>query len=345
MNQLALSLALSDWYAPFVGAVPGVIVGGLLTLLYQRWSQGQRRFRSALRVSRAASSYDPRSDGILTLWLWSPSRRLSQASLRTLTVRPDTPRHHILSGPTYDSLVADLEHQGVSGDNVHVLKINRDFRESARSQNFEVTLTRCSYAEVIASHRLVTSNEHLQRDLAARFEGSVDDVLDVLPPTSTSANILVLSSRGRALALRRSNHVQLFPSQWGLGINETMKFHDEAGATEDFFSVVYRGLEEELGLFRDDYSAPHVTALTYAVLDDFGITAVVRLLPHISEAEVLDRMSRSHSSFEHDDAKWIRVRKRLVETMMNEGRVRGVDGEWVFFSRFSMRELWRYRNA
>lgn len=333
----------TEWYSPFIGAVPGVVVGGVLTVLYQRWTWGQRRVRSALRVSKAANSYDPVTDEILPLWTWSPNRRLKQASLRTVPVRPMDNRQHLLAGEEFAMLVAELTANGAAGDNVQILGFERDYRESARSQVFEVTLGLTQYSEVLASQRLMASRQELRQQLLRHFDGGPTDFLAQVPPTSTSANVLVVSARGRALALRRSRTVELFAGQWSFGINETMKYRDEGGGVEDFFAVVHRGLEEELGLFRDEYRGPDITALSYRLLDDFGVTAVVQLQPHISEQEVIDRMWRSHSSFEHDDARWIPIRRATVNTMMRHRRVKGVDGEWIYFARFSLRELWRYR--
>jgi 8-oxo-dGTP pyrophosphatase MutT (NUDIX family) len=320
-----------------------VIVGGLLTVLYQRWTWGQRRVRAALRVSKAANAYDPGSDEILSLWTWSPNRRLKQASLRTVPVRPTADRRHLLAGEEFDALAAEFAASGAAGDNVQILGFERDYRESARSQSFEVTLGLTQYSEVLASQRLMASRPELRQQLRAHFDSDPNSFLAQVPPTSTSANVLVVSARGRVLALRRSRTVELFAGQWGFGINETMKYRDEGGGIEDFFAVVHRGLEEELGLFRDEYRGPEITAVTYRLLDDFGVTAVVQLQPHISEQEVIDRMWRSHSSFEHDDARWIPIRRATVNTLMRHGRVKGVDGEWIYFARFSLRELWRYR--
>jgi hypothetical protein len=202
----------TEWYSPFIGAVPGVIVGGLLTVLYQRWTWGQRRVRAALRVSKAANAYDPGSDEILSLWTWSPNRRLKQASLRTVPVRPTADRRHLLAGEEFDALAAEFAASGAAGDNVQILGFERDYRESARSQSFEVTLGLTQYSEVLASQRLLASRPELRQQLRAHFDSDPNSFLAQVPrltmvqasaantPQATSFLHVPSVSRGKAQA-------------------------------------------------------------------------------------------------------------------------------------------------
>jgi hypothetical protein len=145
--------------------------------------------------------------------------------------------------------------------------------------------------------------------------------LDYLPgasPATVVANVVVHSSRGHLLAVRRSGSVDTAVGLWTIGIYETMIMepHRPKGEREDLYTLCERGLREEVGLEIDrDYD--HVMLSWFGI---YGPLLRTHLVAHIKiklpEAAVIDALEGSEGLYEADAYEWFKPNKQAVKQVL-----------------------------
>ncbi|MEU9075105.1 NUDIX domain-containing protein [Kitasatospora sp. NPDC048538] len=320
-----------------------LLLGVVTNLVYDFAKYGGSRVPLA-RVRRAsltpgARAHDPEADGLVPLITWSATRPLSPATLVT-DYGGRVERPHALSTPAWRDEVDRQRAAGAAGRTAYVSRLTVDHGEHSRARVCEVRIAESDYAECMATTRLGREDADSARRVREALELGLTGFVAVAPPTMVSACVAVRDRAGRLLLLRRSLAVNTFPAQWTVGINETMKYRDEPGAAEDFYGLVHRGLEEELGLRPEDVGPPVISWLGWsAPASCFTLVATVR--SGLDAAEIDLRREACHSTFEHDMAAWVPFTRKAVSALVEGGDCPDGSRRWSYLAPLVAREAWR----
>jgi len=280
-------------------------------------------------------------DGLYPLVTWSRDRPLVPERLVTTYVGR-LQRPHLFDYPLWRERVLQLEAEGEAGRTAYPVHMAVDHGEHPRAHLFRVMIAESDFAEVLATYQLAGGVPELGGALLTAVGLGIDELLQVVPPTSLTASVAVISPRDHFLVLRRSLSVRTFRAQWTVGVNETMKYADEPGAEETFFSLAHRGLREELGLDPEDYGPMVVSWLGWSQpAACFLFVATVRTT--LSEGEVERRRGMSHSVYEHDMAAWLPLNPRTVGRVIVGDRCPDGSDRWSYFAPLVASEMWRSR--
>jgi hypothetical protein len=331
-----------DWLIALLGAIG---VGALGNLAYELVKNGTLRAPRLLRIvdrsPRSLGEYDVRIDGLTPLVTWSRHRPLTRRTLRTDYVGRLS-RSHLFDQSDWHERVAENIRRGDGGRTCYIEALTVDHGEHEAATICRVSLAESSYPEAMATHELAKADSGKGANLHEALETGMDSFLRLVPPTSLSFSVAVVSKRNRTLALRRSLSVRTYANRWSIGINETMKYSTEPGAREDFFGLIERGLFEELGVDRGEYSDPVITWLGWS--QDaccFHGVAIVRL--RIEEVELEQRRGACHSVYEHDALAWLRMDKGQIWKIIEGRDCPDGTGNWLYLSPLVAQELWRNR--
>ncbi|RKT12307.1 hypothetical protein BX285_6277 [Streptomyces sp. 1114.5] len=333
-----------QWLLGLGGAL---LLGMLTNLVYDFAKYGGSRLGSrvpAPRVRRAslsaaARAHDVRADGLAPLITWSAARPLTPGTLVTSydgrVVRP-----HVLDRVGWDAEVARQREAGAAGRTAYLTRLTVDHGEHSAARVCEVTIAESDYAECMATTRLGREDAEAGRLLREALDEGLTGFVATAPPTMVSACVAVRDRGGRLLLLRRSLAVRTFPAQWTVGINETMKYRDEPGAAEDFYALVHRALEEELGLLPADVGPTVITWLGWSEpASCYTLVATVRA--RLDAAEIDRRREACHSTFEHDLAVWVPFTRRSVSELVEGGACPDGSRRWSYLAPLVAREAWR----
>jgi hypothetical protein len=327
-------------------ATCGALVLGIVTnLAYDLIKTGSIRLPGRIdrrALPQSARRHDIADDGMTPLVTWSRERPLSPQSLETTFVGR-LERAHFLDNSEWNANVSKYVELGRAGRTAYIANIEVDTHEHERAQRFRVSIAESSYAECLAALETTTDRKHVAR-VSAELSRGLSQFTSNAPPTMVSACISVVSRNGMVLALRRSLAVEVFPGQWTLGINESMKYRSEPGDAEDFYSLIRRGLKEELGLDSQDYGKIVLSWLGWSSSAMcWIIVAAVKSRLHPSEIE--GRRNDCHSVYEHDSILWIPLaRKPLANIVLNRCHQLGGTGTWSYLAPTVAMETWRIRN-
>ena len=330
----------------WVFATLGALVLGLATnAVYDLVKHGavRRPFvgdRSSL--PSAARSYDSTADGLYPFVTWSRSRQLVPERLETAYVGR-LERRHVLSGDPWDRHVRDFEESGERGRTAYISALEVDTGEHPGAHAFRVTIAESSYAQCLTTKALLDSGEPVRGHVLTTVREGARAFARVAPPTMVSACVAVINSENRLLALRRSLAVRTYPAQWTVGINESMKYNDEPGQEEDFFGLVRRGLQEELGLGEGTYGEIRISWLGWSNISGaYTLVAVVR--SNLRSTEIDRRREQCHGVYEHDLAVWLPLTRSHIGRIVTHG-ASGPDQAhpWSYLAPLVAAEVWRCR--
>ncbi|MFG2908043.1 hypothetical protein ACGF13_23640 [Kitasatospora sp. NPDC048286] len=333
-----------EWLLGIGGAL---LLGVLTNLVYDFAKYGGSRLGSrvpAPRVRRAsltaaARAHDVRADGLAPLITWSAARPLTPGTLVTAH-RGRVERPHVLDAVGWADEVARQRAAGAAGRTAYVSRLTVDHGEHGGARVCEVDIAESDYAECMATTRLGREEPEVARLLREALDEGLTSFVAVAPPTMVSACVAVRDRLGRLLLLRRSLAVNTFPAQWTVGINETMKYRDEPGAAEDFYGLVRRALEEELGLLPEDVGPTVITWLGWSEpASCYTLVATVR--SRLEAAEIDRRREACHSTFEHDMAVWVPFTRRTVSELVEGGTCPDGSRRWSYLAPLVAWEAWR----
>ncbi|CRK59335.1 hypothetical protein [Alloactinosynnema sp. L-07] len=227
---------------------------------YDRAYPGQRRDRSnptdlgklaEPTTSSDILDYDVRQDGLFSLGVWSPARRLEPSRLITETMSADKRPMQPYLDQTAFVAATEARSRIASGATVYLTGFRIDHRESDETQYCRIRLAPSNYPEVLAIEDLRIRRPELFERCDRDIERDVRDYLGMAVPSSVAVNLVVVSSENdELLCVERSAAVDSAVGWWTVGVFETMKQSDpnRPGAPEDLYGLVARGLNEELGL-------------------------------------------------------------------------------------------------
>jgi hypothetical protein len=288
-----------------------------------------------------ARAHDFEKDGLFPLITWSAARRLTPATLAT-DYEGRLKRNHLFDTKEWSDEAARQKANGAQGSTAYISRLTVDHGEYRGAHVCKTGIAESDYAECMATTSLGRNDPEAAERVDAALQSGIDAFLAVVPPTMVSACVSVVDKRGRLLLLRRSLAVRTFPAQWTVGINETMKYNDEPGASEDFFALVKRGLHEELGLLPGDYGPITIGWLGWsAPAACFCLVASVR--SRLDGAEIDVRREACHSVYEHDKAAWLPFTKRTVSSIVEGGACPDGSLRWSYLAPLVAREAWRTR--
>jgi Caspase domain len=324
------------------------------------------RMRPRLTLSNLATrsattaeilDYDLRQDGLFTLGVWSPARRLEPSRLLTEVISSDV--RPIQPYVDHGTLTAAVEARSrrASGATVYLTGFNIDHRESDETQYCRIREAPSAYPEVLAIEDLRVQRPELFEDCDKAIEDDVRGYLSNAVPSSLAVNLVVVSAENdELLSVERSAATDSAVGWWTIGVFETMKQAEQnrPGSQEDLYGLAVRGLEEELGLRHGDYNPIQISwAGIYRPILRGHVVAVLKL--RISKAEVHERARGAHSGYEHAAIDWIPLRRSLVQSFIQAERsfhlnkvgftLEVMNRKWIDQTRLSVLEAWRFRNA
>ncbi|MER7756070.1 NUDIX domain-containing protein [Kitasatospora sp. NPDC097643] len=329
-----------EWLLGIGGAL---LLGVVTNVVYDVAKYGGSRLPVArarrASLSAGARAHDVADDGLFPLITWSAERPLRPATLRTefagRVVRP-----HVLDPVGWGGEVARQRAAGAAGSTAYVSALTVDHGEHGGARVCGVRIAESDYAECMATTRLGREDPEAARRLREALDLGLTGFVAVAPPTMVSACVVVRDRAGRLLLLRRSLAVTTFPAQWTVGINETMKYRDEPGAAEDFYALVHRGLQEELGLAPEDVGPVVIGWLGWsAPASCYTLVATVRA--RLGAAEIDLRREACHSGYEHDMAAWVPFTRRTVSALVEGGLCPDGSRRWSYLVPLVAREAWR----
>ncbi|MFE5585660.1 hypothetical protein [Kitasatospora sp. NPDC056531] len=329
-----------EWLLGIGGAL---LLGVVTNLVYDFAKFGGSRVPLA-RVRRrsltaGARAHDVAADGLVPLITWSAARPLTPGTLVT-GYEGRLQRPHALDRTGWADEVARQRAAGAAGRTAYIARLTVDHGEHSAARVCEVGIAESDYAECMATTRLGREDPEAGRLLREALGQGLTAFVAVAPPTMVSACVAVRDRAGKLLLLRRSLAVNTFPTQWTIGINETMKYRDEPGAAEDFYALVYRALEEELGLLPEDVGSPVIGWLGWSEpASCYTLVATVRA--RLDAAEIDRRREACHSTFEHDMAVWLPFTRRAVSALVEGGVCPDGSRRWSYLAPLVAREAWR----
>jgi hypothetical protein len=297
----------------------------------------------------------PSDDGLFEINKWSPNRLLEPSHLRTVHLSSlDRPQQSWIDPATLAAAVEASAH--FSGQNLYLAGWQDiDHRESFETQTFVARLAETHYPESMAIG-------HLRRHRPDALAKS-DEQLDLNPnvyvttavPSALCVNVVVVTEHAEVLALRRSAAVGTAVGLYTIGPVESMKVEDPncPGRREDFFSLAWRCLEEELHLTPWDVHALYIAWLgIYRPMLRGHLVAIAPL--RVDRQELADRQEIAHSTHEADRLRWLKLNRATVaaftsaphsaEPSTDVHPALDFDGvRWVDHSRLALRQAWRYR--
>jgi isopentenyldiphosphate isomerase len=253
-------------------------------------------------------------------------------------------RSHILVGDVWHEGVRQFEAAGERGRTAYIAGLEVDTGEHPDAHDFRVVIAESKYSQCLAAKTLVSADSDAQgRVLDAVRQGS-HHFVTVAPPTMVSVCVAVLSAENRMLTLRRSLAVRTYPGQWTVGINESMKYSDEPGREEDFFALVRRGLQEELGLGANDYGKIAISWLGWSG-DAACYVLVATVRARLRSTQIDELRAQCHSVDEHDLAVWLPMtRSHIARITVPGGRGPDAAHLWSYLAPLVATELWRSRH-
>jgi hypothetical protein len=278
-------------------------------------------------------------DGFVQIDRWSALRPLEK---RNLEIRFDgTHRHNYdWDSPLWRTAREAFVAAGREGNVASIINVRTiDYRETESQDRLGLTLARIDYSTQLATRRLLEEDSALVdalRDALTRH--GIGEFLDRVPPSAVAANINVLTSDNDILLAQRSSVVVTYPGQWNLGINETMNF----GSGEDFFGLVTRGLQEEVGLAVEDIEECCISWLGYCLYcANFCLFAHART--SLATSELLDRASTSQDSYEHSEFVPVPFRSSELQRIVDREPAPDGSTHWLHHAPLSAIEVWRSR--
>lgn len=300
-----------------------------------------RPHRSAIGSVRAGPG-QIHADGFVPINTWSAGRSLSRENL-DLAYVGEHPGNLSSTHRAWNDARARFVAAGRSGSVASVVGFRTfDYRDAPGQEQFGLDLARIDYATQLATRHLLAENRMVREGLQSvlMHEGLTAFVEEV-PPSAIAANINVVSADGRALMVQRSAMVATYPSQWNLGINETMNYYDH---NEDFFDLVERGLIEETGLLPDDVTRLVVSWFGYC-FDCANFYLFAHVATPLNADEVLDRVAASRDSYEHSEMAWKPLEADSLQSVVDGAQAPDGSTRWLHHARLSAIELWRVRNS
>ncbi|MET8626220.1 NUDIX domain-containing protein [Kitasatospora sp. NPDC004669] len=329
-----------EWLLGIGGAL---LLGVVTNLVYDFAKFGGSRVPLAwvrrASLTAAARAHDVEADGLVPLITWSVTRPLTPGTLVT-GYEGRLQRPHVLDGVGWAEEVARQRAAGAAGRTAYIARLTVDHGEHSAARVCEVGIAESDYAECMATTRLGREDPEAGRLLREALGQGLTAFVAVAPPTMVSACVAVRDRAGRLLLLRRSLAVNTFPAQWTVGINETMKYRDEPGAVEDFYALVHRALEEELGLLPEDVGPAVIGWLGWSEpASCYTLVATVRA--RLDAVEVDRRREACHSTFEHDMAVWVPFTRGAVSELVEGGVCPDGSRRWSYLAPLVAREAWR----
>ena len=329
-----------------------ILVGVLANALSGKALRKARRLRARLGYGKHLS-YNATTDELFMVGSWSPVRPLDSNRLKTdFITRDERPHQLLIAADLLRETVASRIHD--TGATVYMTGFRLDHRESDATQNCYVRLAPSEYSEVRAIEflRIHSPAALLAADSAVAADAR--SYLSQAVPSSLAVNVIVLTDSQEVLCAKRSSAVDNGVGIWTIGIFETMKQADVSnpGRREDFYALIERALEEELGLRREDYGPIHITWLgIYRPIHRGHLVAIV--VPRIGADEIVSRAQAADSSYEHVAFKWMPLTKKNIEQYITaphvcESHLAGStivveSDQWIEQSRLALTETWRYR--
>lgn len=328
-----------------LGAAGALLLGFVTNLVYDlvkhRGSRLPWTARVRRRLTAQARAHDFQEDGLFALVTWSAARPLRRARLRT-TYRADAPRDHLFDDDGWRAEVAAQEAAGAYGNTAYLSRLTVDHGEHEDARFCEMEIAQSSYAECMATMSYASSRPEAGRALKEALERGVHEFVPRVPPTMLSVCVAVVDENDRMLLLRRSLAVRTFQAQWTVGINETMKYNDEPGASEDLLFLVARGLQEELGVAPSEYGPIAVSWLGWSTpASCFCAVASVRI--RLDRAEIDARRQDCHSVYEHDMSAWIPLSPATVSRVITGAPCPDGSTRWSYLAPLVAHELLRSR--
>lgn len=334
-----------DWLFALLGAVGLGVLGNLVYELVKRGTVKMPRWlrTRGQRLPPHLRNHDVQRDGLVPLITWSKSRPLKPDGLIT-HYAGSVRRSHLFDDDKWRQQVVDNEACGDGGRTCYMTRLSMDHGEHEAAKNCVVELTESRFAQAMATHRLAKDDAARRRALDEALALGGEHFVAVVPPTSLSFSVAIVSKRNRVLVLRRSLGVRTYTGLWSIGINETMKYQDEPGAREYFFGLVQRGLLEEVGLRPNDYGVPLITWLGWSKdASCFAGVAIVRTV--LDEAEVDLRRGQCHSVYEHDAAAWLKLDRKTTCQLLERRDAPDGTSNWLYLTPLVASELWRSRGS
>lgn len=327
------------WWLVTLGAI---LLGVITNIVYDTIKYGGIRIPRVLdrrALSAVATRHDIRDEGLYPIVTWLRQRLLTPDRLVTRYVKRPR-RTHILEVPEWQRAVRSFRGRGAAGRTAYITSLEVDTGEHERANQCHISIAESSYAECLASKDVVNNNPKLAERIQNLIEEGGFSLIRSGPPTMVSACIAIISRTNRTLLLRRSLSVTTYPGQWTVGINESMKYSDEPGAEEDFFALVRRGLDEELGLKPSDYGEIVITWFGWSQdAACYVIVAAVRL--KVTERDVESKRQACHSVYEHDLAQWIPLRSRDISKIITSAKMPMLERTWSYLAPLVAAEIWR----
>lgn len=285
-------------------------------------------------------SLDPATLGLHPFVTWSRTRRLDEAKLRSSYIGRQSATH-LFDRPEWHAAVERERRKGTAGRTAYLAGMDIDHGEHPAAFGAGFVVAESDYAECMATLEIARNGG--TGELMSALRTGLDNFLTVVPPTLFFATVVVLAKSGRILCLRRSVGVRTDAGLWSIGINETMKYEAEPGREENIFTLVRRGMREELGLDPDDYGKITVTWLGWSTADSaFYAIAIVRA--RLDEVEIEDRRLQCHSVYEHDLTAWIPFTKKEIANVIRGGPSPDGSKPWIAaLSPVVAAEAWRFR--
>lgn len=255
--------------------------------------------------------YNSEDDSIYTLWEWPFNRGLreSEKTQKLITTFDETKRK-IPNFVDEDKLL-DLEKKFVKaewgGINVY-LNYFKKFDEFGENDGaVRLNLSSCRYTEFLAYREMIFSNNTLFNKLKELVKSGPEEYINNHPlPTHVNTNVVLLNKdKTKFLATLRSNKVSTARETWVISMNETMRY----GSTKyerdsDFFEAMNRGIKEELGLEKEDYSEIILGSLLI-VPPRMGLHVIGVARALIDEEDVkMKKKKFALDDYEHDKAQW-----------------------------------------
>jgi hypothetical protein len=280
-------------------------------------------------------------DGFVQINTWSGPRRLLKENI-DLRQRGDHPAN--LVTPWADWNEARERHlaEDRRGDVAAVSGIRAfDYRESPGQTQFALDIARIDYATQLASRDFYGASTERRESFreVLRRKGFPAFLAQSPPPAAVAANINVVSAEYLALLVQRSAAVAVYPSQWNLGINETMKY-DDVG--EDFIDLVYRGAEEEVGLTAGDIDSVFISWFGFC-FDCGNYYLFAHVKSRRRSYEIIDRAANAHSNFEASGMAWLPFEAEAIQSVIERGLTPDGTTEWLHHAPLSADQLWRSR--
>jgi hypothetical protein len=337
-----------------LGVLVAVLVGVVIDVLTGWTTRLLRRVR--LRVAgRRMVSYDPGAHGLFMLGEWSPARALTPVRLSTRVLESvERPRQPWVDEDVLADAVAASAAD--SGDISYLVDFRLDHRESEDTQVSRVVLAESDYAEVRAIERLRLFNPASLSRCDRLLHADLRRYLATPVPSSLAVNLIPVSADQEVLCAHRSAAVDNAVGLWTVGVFETLKRLDpnNPGHREDFYSLAYRALEEELGLLPQDCGDLHVTWVgLYRPILRGHVVALTKL--RVPKTEIWDRARAADSSYEHANFEWLPLTRQHVLSLLsapevtNPGEVSPAlewrDRRWIDQARLALVESWRFRAA